>query len=71
MDRFTLLACIPGPLFVNQYAAREPSGNARMEESNRFSPCVITRGVDQAPPLDLTANFSAYPFGRIGSIQLR
>ena len=49
----------------------EPSGNARIEESNRFSPCEIVSGVDQLPPLGLTANFSAYPFGWIGSSQLR
>src|SRR3989454_4548624 len=60
MDRFTSFACLSGPLFASQYAASEPSGNARIEESNRFSPCVIVRGVDQLPPLDLTANFSAY-----------
>src|SRR5262249_47871015 len=71
MDRFTSFACIPGPLFVSQCAASEPSGNARMEEPNRFSPCVIVRGADHLPPLDLTANFSAYPFGWTGSNQLR
>jgi hypothetical protein len=72
MDTFTLLACIPGPLFASQCAASEPSGNARIEESsNRFSPRVIVRGLDQLPPLDLTENFNAYPLGWIGSSQLR
>src|SRR5262249_37468470 len=74
MDKFTSFACLPGPLFASQYAASEPSGNARMEESNRFSPCVIVRGADHFPPLDLPATFSAYPFGPFdwsGSSQLR
>ena len=74
MGMALMFTCIPGPLLVSQYAASEPSGNARMEESNRLAPCVIVRGVDQRPPLDLTANFRAYPFSAFdwtGSIQLR